>query len=79
MNLFGEEDFDWREHWTGMPEFIQDDLTSKRKVIVHFRCDEDVEDFAKLIGQRITPKQPSLWYPEMPKRYRYNKRYIDES
>jgi|TARA_B100000424_G_C22659492_1_gene362965 dTDP-4-amino-4,6-dideoxygalactose transaminase len=81
LKLF--EDFDevkkWEEHWQDMPEFYQEDLTSKRKIIVHFRNEEDVQKFAKLLNQRITPKSPSLWYPEMKPRIRTNKKYIDES
>lgn len=56
------------EHWVGMPEFIQRDLTSYRKVIVHFRSDEDVGKFSELIGQKITLRQKALWYPYMPPR-----------
>jgi|TARA_R100000781_G_scaffold69354_2_gene43650 hypothetical protein len=81
LKLF--DDYDnvkkWQEHWEDMPEFIQEDLTSKRKIIVHFRNEEDVQKFAKLINQRITPKLPSLWFPEMKARIRTDKKYIDES
>ena len=69
----------WKEEWKGMPEFIQEDLTSFRKIIVHFKCQEDVDTFAKLIGQKITPKSPSLWYPKYEIRRYADKRYIDES
>ena len=70
---------DWEDEWVGMPEFIQEDLTSHRKIIVHFRDDEDVQKFAELIGQRITPKLPSVWYPKMPPRKRLHLSYEDES
>lgn len=61
-----------------MPEFVQEDLTSLRKIVVHFKSQEDVDAFAKAIGQKITPKQPSLWYPAQKFRRYANKRYIDE-
>ena len=77
-NLFNNENF-YDEHWQDMPEFFQEDLTSHRKIIVHFRNDEDVEKFAELINQKITAKMPSLWFPEMKKRMRTHKLYIDES
>jgi len=38
------------------------DLTSFRKIVVHFKNNDDVDKFSKLIGQKITPKQPSLWW-----------------
>lgn len=68
---------DWHEEWQGMPEFISKDLTSHRKITVHFRNDEDVEQFAKLINQAITPKQPSLWFPEMAHRKTSHMIYIN--
>ena len=69
----------WEDDWQDMPEFIQEDLSSYRKIIVHFRNSEDVKKFSKLIGQAITPKQPSLWYPEMKHRITTDKEYADES
>lgn len=69
---------DWKEEWKDMPEFHQEDLTSNRKIIVHFRNDEDVEKFAELMDQKITPKQKSLWYPYLaPIRYAHL-RYVDK-
>ena len=74
-----DDDPDNNEHWNNMPEFVQDDLTSHRKIIVHFRNDADVEAFAKLIEQKITPKQKSLWCPYMPPRRYAHLIYDDES
>lgn len=74
-----EEKFSWEKEWQGMPEFVQEDLTSFRKIVVHFRNAEDVEMFANLIRQKISPKQPSLWYPQWINRRYADKRYIDES
>jgi len=52
--------------------------SSFRKIVVHFRNQEDIDKFAELIGQKIT-KAPSLWYPEWEKRRYADKRYVDES
>ena len=73
-----EKEFNWKDEWKDMPEFHQEDLTSKRKIVVHFRNNEDVEAFAKLMGQKITPKQKSLWHPFMAPRRYANKRWVDE-
>ena len=78
LTLFEMKEW-WRDDWEGMPEFIQKDLTSHRKIVVHFRNNKDVKEFANIIKQTITPKQPSLWYPHMPPRRCASKRYIDES
>lgn len=56
------------EHWKGMPDFHMEDMTSHRKIVVHFRNDSDFAKFTELMGQGIGPKQPSIWYPEMPNR-----------
>ena len=65
--------------WKDMPEFIQEDLSSFRKIVLHFRNQEDVDAFAKLINQTLTPKQKSTWFPIMEPRRYANKRYVDES
>ena len=78
MESSAENSFDdWRDHWRGMPEYIAEDLTSARKIIVHFRNDEDVAAFAEAIDQRITSKQKSLWFPEMPMRRKAHLRYLE--
>ena len=75
LNLF-ETKADWELEWNGMPEFSMNDLTSHRKVIVHFRNNDDFKQFAELIKQRIGPKQPSIWYPEMPHRIASDHHYV---
>lgn len=71
-------DESWKNEWKGMPEFIQEDMTSFRKMVIHFRSQEDFDAFMKLIGQTATPRQPSTWYPIMPPRRYADKRYVDE-
>lgn len=83
-SLFGETEElgdveSWQKEWRGMPEFVQEDLTSYRKIVIHFRNEKDVDDFSKLIQQNITPKQKALWFPHMEKRRYSNKEYVDES
>mgnify|MGYP001604597817 CR=1 FL=1 len=69
----------WEKEWQDMPEFIQKDETSFRQIIVHFKTQKDVDVFAKLIGQKISKKRNSLWYPGVEIGRFANKRYIDES
>jgi len=71
-------EINWKDEWQDMPEFEMEDLSSFRKIVVHFRNQEDIDKFAKLIGQKIT-KAPSIWYPEWEKRRYADKRYVDES
>lgn len=71
--------FDELNHWNDLPEFVMEDLTSFRKLIIHFRNEKDVNDFAELLKQNITPKQKSLWFPKIQIRSTKNMQYNDES
>lgn len=68
----------WRDEWKGMPEFIQEDLSPWKQIIVSFACRADMETFAKLVGQRINFETRNLWYPEAEIGHFANKRYTDE-
>jgi hypothetical protein len=66
--------FEWDEspgffdkHWQNMPEFKQADRSAQRQIIVSFDNDDDVQTFAKLIGQNITDKTKSVWFPQREK------------
>ena len=61
--------------WLEMPEYIQDDLTSHRTIYVHFRNDEDVERFFKLLKQTHTEKTKYIWFPELERMDTESKRY----
>ena len=58
-------EIDPNEHWVGMPEFEHEDLTSYRRLIVHFKDQDAVDSFAEMVGQTITDKTKFLWYPEI--------------
>jgi hypothetical protein len=78
-DLFGFEEFDWRKEWQGMPKFFQEDLMPYRVLNLRFRCEEDVQEFAKLMEQVITPKQKALWFPYAEPRRASHLRWVDES
>lgn len=78
--LFDLSEFtNWEKEWVGMPEFSQQDLTPFRVINVRFKSENDVLQFAKLIGQTITPKQKALWFPFAEFRRASHLRYVDES
>lgn len=54
---------DWREHWQGMPEFVQEKQEPFSKLIVRFETEADMMEFAEIIGQKLTPKTKSIWHP----------------
>ena len=67
----------WEEEWQGMPEFVQENQTAFKSLIVNFADRQDMDNFTKLIGQRITINTQSIWYPEAKIEQYANKRYID--
>lgn len=66
------------EHWQDMPEFKQEKKKEYQKLIVRFDNEEDVEEFSKLIGQKITPKTKSIWHPKLERGKDAELRYVDE-
>ncbi len=73
-----DEHAHWQQHWQNMPEFVQEDLSPAKTVIVHFENLSDLSAFAKLVDQRITPNTRSIWYPELEIGRFSDKRYVDE-
>lgn len=59
--LFGEEQ--WRKEWQGMPEYEQADLMPWKSMTIHFASQYDLDDFIKLIGQKLTRETRFMWYP----------------
>ena len=71
----------WEEHWKQMPEFVQKDLEPWKSINVHFECREDMEAFAKLVGQQVNLTTKFIWYPkaEISHYVKCNRRYEDGS
>jgi hypothetical protein len=51
------------EEWQDMPEFIQEKQQPYSTLIIRFACKEDLEDFSKIIGQKINRRTKSIWHP----------------
>lgn len=49
--------------WVGMPEFSQDDKTSFRHVVIHFKNAQAAEKFFKLLDHADTGSTRSMWFP----------------
>jgi O-acetylhomoserine/O-acetylserine sulfhydrylase-like pyridoxal-dependent enzyme len=75
----GDEILSAADLWKGMPEFEQEDKTAYQSIHVHFKTEQDVEDFARLINQTITDRTRSLWFPFIEIERYADKRYSDES
>lgn len=72
------EDDDWREHWQDMPEFIQEDNKTHKTIYVHFRNEEDYQEFAQLIGQTLSKKTKSIWHPKLDRTANSLMRWIED-
>ena len=78
-SLFEELKEDWQEHWEGMPEFVQQEQDCYVKIIIRFRNEDDLQDFAKKLGQKVNNKTKSIWHPKLTFQDHYSKRYKSES
>jgi len=61
------EDFDEDELLKGMPSYESKDLQPYRTLYVHFNNEKDIQEFAKLINQKITDKTKYIYYPKQDK------------
>jgi len=73
-----EQDHDWKKEWQDMPEFVQKRQKPYLQLTVRFDCQEDVDEFAKLVGQEISPKTKYIWHPRLDRTEHSNKRYVDD-
>ena len=73
-DLFGEN-----EEWVEMPEFVQKKQKPYSKIIIRFRNKSDMDEFSNTIGQKLTPKTKSIWYPQLIRGINSNKVWVDES
>jgi hypothetical protein len=70
---------DWEREWEGMPTYAQENLMPWQTLKVHFTCLQDREKFAKLIGQRLTPKTQYVWHPKRDRNVVEGVRYAAQS
>jgi ParB-like chromosome segregation protein Spo0J len=77
-NLFGDPVEDPAAAWEGMPEYQHEDQRSEHRIIVHFASADDLQDFAKLIGQPLTEKTKWIWHPQVERADFTDKRYAAE-
>ena len=66
------------DEWVDMPEFVQESKPPFAKIIFRFESQEDLDAFSKLIGQKLTPKTKSAWYPKLERGKNAAKRWIQE-
>ena len=71
-----DQSHDWKAEWQDMPEFVQKKQKPYFQVTVRFDSQKDLDDFAKLVGQEISPKTKAIWHPRLDRTEHSNKRYV---
>jgi hypothetical protein len=79
-DIFEFDDADEHEtEWRGMPEFNQPDNGAFRQIIISFDDQAGVDKFEVLVGQTLTKKTKSLWFPPRPTNRVMDLFYFDEN
>ena len=68
---------DWTQEWKGMPEYVVEDLSPFRSIIIHFASNTDAARFADATGLTITSETRSTWYPKADMDRVAKLRYVD--
>ena len=63
-NTLFDVDRTWEEDWVGMPEFKMKHIKPVRIIKINFLTEEDVAEFSKLIGQKISGYE-NYWFPKL--------------
>ena len=63
--------------WKEMPEYINDDLQAKYKLIVNFDTLEAKLDFGNLVKQKVSEKTKFIWHPEKKKEVLKDKAWVN--
>lgn len=71
--------FEEENEWSGMPEFVQEKKEPYSKIIFRFENENDLKEFSKLIGQKLTKKTKSAWFPFKSHWGGIKKIWVDES
>jgi len=67
-----------KSEWVGMPEFKQNDIDSFSTIIFRIVDEESLKKLSELIGQPLTNKTKTVWFPRqgiLPERTLF---YVDE-
>jgi len=65
LNYSDKEVSSKHDDWSDMPEYDQPDAFGFHKMTIHFVDQEALEQFSRIIKQKITTKTRSIWFPEV--------------
>lgn len=73
--IASDAEIDPAKEWANMPGFDQDDIRSFRKIIMHFKDQEAVDEFSRRIGQTFTPSTKFAWFPQEERAVAHDKEW----
>jgi hypothetical protein len=79
LNLFQDELDLYEKEWQDMPEFIMIPEVPILTIKISFKTKDDIEQFEKLINQKIYFNRENYWYPKLNRSAFSNQIYSDES
>lgn len=79
METETKKEKEWEKVWVGMPEFVQEKQKPYAQIIFRFDNETDLQEFAGLIGQKLTNKTKSAWHPQLVRGINSDKRYVDSN
>jgi hypothetical protein len=79
LNLFEEELDLYEKEWQDMPQFIMTPEVPLLTIKISFKTQEDIQQFEKLISQKIYYNRENYWYPKLNRSAFSNQIYSDES
>jgi len=69
---------DWKKHWVGMPEYVQENNPAHKSITVKFRSQTDYDTFSQRIGQELSDKTNAIWHPKLTRTPNFLLRWIEE-
>jgi ParB-like chromosome segregation protein Spo0J len=60
------EELDPREEWekSGIADYENEDQLAEYSVKVNFMDEQSIKEFSELVGQKVTTRTDSIWFPE---------------
>jgi hypothetical protein len=65
LSVFDGDVADVSQLWDAMPSFHQDDRLGFHHLVVHFKDQAAIDDFARMVNKPVTTATKYLWFPEI--------------
>jgi len=76
-NLFDDLEDIYQSEWKDMPEFKMKPEIPILTIKISFKTKEDIDNFSKLINQKITFNKENYWFPKLNRNAFSDLKYVD--